>query len=189
MVGIGIIIAIIAIILIVVMWVIQTYNRLVQLSERVKKALKDIDVQLQRRFDLIPNLVNTVKGYSKHEAEVLEKIAAYRSRYEGLSNDDVKEKSKMVSDMSRQISGIMVQLEAYPDLKANTNFLELQNELQSTEDKIAYSRQFYNDITTKYNMTIKMVPANIIATNFGFTEKELFEVEEAEARKSVKVEF
>ena len=181
----GLIIAIIIGILIVIC--ISIYNNLVSLRQRVKNAWSQIDVQLQRRFDLIPNLIETVKGYMEHERDVLTKISELRTSWANAGS--VKEKSALDTELSGALKTIMAVSENYPDLKANQNFSQLQEELQNTENKIAFSRQFYNDIVTKYNTKLEVVPSNIIASMFHFTPEELFEAENEEARKNVKVSF
>ena len=146
-----------------------------------------MDVQLQRRFDLIPNLVETVKGYMTHESDTLAKVTELRTAWAGAKTVD--EKAKLDNELSNTLKTIMAVAEAYPDLKANQNFESLQNELTETEDKISYSRQFYNDTVTKYNTKLELFPSNIIAGMFHFTAESLFEVDSAEARKNVKVDF
>ena len=178
---------ILAIVVLILLFIISTYNSLVTLKQRVKNAWSQIDVQLQRRFDLIPNLVETVKGYMGHEAEVLEKVTELRTSWANANT--VHEKSELDNQLSGALKTIMAVSENYPDLKANQNFGQLQEELQNTENKIAFSRQFYNDITTKYNTKLEVVPSNIIASMFGFKPEDLFEAESAEARKNVKVDF
>lgn len=174
-------------ILLIIITIINYYNRFTVLRERVKKAWKDIDIQLKRRFDLIPNLLETVKGYSNHEKEILEKVTELRSGYN--NTDSLKEKGKIAGELSKVVRDVNVTLESYPDLKANENFRELQLELKNTEDKISYSRQFYNDIVTRYNQAIKVIPGAIIAAMFKFEEAEYFETEKAEERENVKVKF
>jgi len=181
----GWIILIVVVVLIFI--VIGLYNSLVSLRQRVKNAWSQIDVQLQRRFDLIPNLIETVKGYMEHERDVLTKISELRTSWANAGS--VKEKSALDTELSGALKTIMAVSENYPDLKANQNFSQLQEELQNTENKIAFSRQFYNDIVTKYNTKLEVVPSNIIASMFHFTPEELFEAESAEARKNVKVDF
>lgn len=175
------------IIVVLVIAVIALYNDLVSLRQRVKNAWSQIDVQLQRRFDLIPNLVETVKGYMEHESDVLTKVAELRTSWANATS--VKEKSELDGELSGALKTIMAVSENYPELKANENFSQLQEELQNTENKIAFSRQFYNDITTKYNTKLEVVPSNIIASMFHFEPAELFEAESQEARKNVKVDF
>ena len=181
----GLIIAIIIGILIVIC--ISIYNNLVSLRQRVKNAWSQIDVQLQRRFDLIPNLVETVKGYMTHENEVLTKVTELRNAW--VNAGSIKEKSNLDTELSGALKTIMAVSENYPDLKANQNFSELQEELRNTENKISFSRQFYNDSVTIYNTKLETVPSNIIASMFNFKAKELFEAENEEARKNVKVSF
>ena len=179
-------IALIIIVLLVIA-VIGIYNNLVKLRQKVKNSWSQIDVQLQRRFDLIPNLVETVKGYMKHEDEVLTKVAELRTSWAGASS--VAEKAELDNQLSGALKTIMAVSENYPDLKANQNFSELQQELQNTENKISFSRQFYNDSVTMYNTKLEVVPSNIIASMFGFKPEELFKAESDEARKNVKVDF
>ena len=178
---------ILAIVVLVLLFVISTYNSLITLKQRVKNAWSQIDVQLQRRFDLIPNLVETVKGYMGHEAGVLEKVTELRTSWANATT--VHEKSELDNQLSGALRTIMAVSENYPDLKASQNFSELQEELQNTENKISFSRQFYNDTTTKYNTKLELFPSNIIAGMFGFKAEELFEAESDEARKNVKVDF
>lgn len=175
------------IIVLLVLYVISIYNSLVGLRQKVKNGWSQIDVQLQRRFDLIPNLVETVKGYMSHESDVLTKVAELRTSWANAST--VSEKSKLDGELSGALKTIMAVAESYPDLKANSNFAQLQEELQNTENKIAFSRQFYNDIATKYNTRLQVVPSNIIASMFHFEPEQLFEAENNEVRKNVKVDF
>ncbi len=179
----GIIIA--AVVVILVLWLIFTYNALVRLKNRVENAWSQIDVQLRRRYDLIPNLVETVKGYASHERETLEAVIAARQR--GVSASTVEEQGAAQNMITQTLGRLFALSEAYPDLKANQNFLELQEELTATEDRIGYSRQFYNDSVLKYNNKRQTFPSNLIAGKFP--DKEYFEVEEPEARGPVKVQF
>lgn len=178
---------IIAIILILVLFVISIYNGLVKSRLKVKNAWSQIDVQLQRRFDLIPNLINTVKGYMEHEEGTLTKIAELRTAW--ANTNTVAGKAELDNQLSSALKTIMSVAESYPDLKANQNFSELQEELQNTENKISFSRQFYNDSATIYNTKLEVVPSNIIASMFNFKPEELFKAESDEARKNVKVDF
>ena len=178
---------ILAIVVVLVFILIGLYNSLVELRQKVKNAWSQIDVQLQRRFDLIPNLIETVKGYMQHESDVLTKVTELRNAW--VNAGSVKEKSELDTQLSGALKTIMAVSENYPDLKANQNFSQLQEELQNTENKIAFSRQFYNDIVTKYNTKLEVVPSNIIASMFHFKQEELFEAESAESRKNVKVDF
>lgn len=154
------------IIIVLILVVIALYNDLVSLRLRVKNAWSQIDVQLQRRFDLIPNLVETVKGYMGHESDVLTKVTELRTSWANAST--VKEKSELDSELSGALKTIMAVSENYPELKASANFSQLQEELQNTENKISFSRQFYNDTATRYNTKIQVVPSNIIASMFHF---------------------
>ena len=175
------------ILIVLVIAVIALYNDLVSLRQRVKNAWSQIDVQLQRRFDLIPNLVETVKGYMGHESDVLTKVTELRTSWANAST--VKEKSELDSELSGALKTIMAVSENYPELKASANFSQLQEELQNTENKISFSRQFYNDTATRYNTKIQVVPSNIIASMFHLEPEQLFEAESQEARKNVKVDF
>ena len=175
------------IIVVLIIAIIAVYNNLVRLRQKVKNSWSQIDVQLQRRFDLIPNLVDTVKAYMEHENEVLTKIAELRTSWANAGS--VAEKASLDNELSGALKTIMAVSENYPDLKANQNFSELQQELQNTENKISFSRQFYNDSVTIYNTKLEVVPSNIIASMFGFKPEELFKVESEEARKNVKVDF
>ncbi len=178
---------IIAIIVVLVIFVISLYNNLVSLRQKVKNSWSQIDVQLQRRFDLIPNLVETVKGYMQHESDILTKVTELRTSWAQAGS--VKEKSNLDNELSGALKTIMAVSENYPDLKANQNFSQMQEELQNTENKISFSRQFYNDSVTRYNTKLEVFPSNIIASMFHFTAEELFQVDNVEARKNVKVDF
>ena len=182
-------IIIIGVIIILFAAVIFLYNNLVKLKLRVENNWSQIDIQLQRRFDLIPNLVETVKGYMTHERETFEKIAELRTSWAGA--ESVGEKASLDNQLSEALKTIMAVSENYPDLKANQNFSELQEELRNTENKISFARQFYNDSVTLYNTQLEVFPSNLIAKMFGakFTARELFEAESDEARKNVKVDF
>lgn len=179
-------IILIVLVVLLVGYVISTYNRLVTLRNRVKDQWSQIDVQLKRRFDLIPNLVNTVKGYTKHESETLEAVIKARNTYTtAVSPED---KMNANNDLTQAISKLFALTESYPDLKANTNFMELQGELQDTENKIATARQFYNDTVFSYNNKIELFPSNLVAKMFHFVKEAFFEAKETE-RENVKVEF
>ena len=175
------------IIIVLVVIIAVMYNGLVSSRNKVKNAWSQIDVQLQRRFDLIPNLVESVKGYMAHEEGVLTKVTELRTSWANAST--VAEKAELDNQLSGALKTIMAVSENYPDLKANQNFSELQEELRNTENKITYSRQFYNDSVTMYNTKLEVIPTNIIAGIFGFKPEELFKVDSDEARKSVKVDF
>ena len=176
-----------AILIVVVLFIIATYNGLVAGRQKVKNACSQIDVQLQRRFDLIPNFVETVKGYMNHEQETFEKIAALRTSWANATTVD--EKAELNNQLSGTLKTIMAVSENYPELKANQNFLDLQEELRNTENKISFSRQFYNDSVTMYNTKLELFPSNIIANMFHFTAEPLFAAESEEAKKNVKVDF
>ncbi len=178
---------ILAVVILLVIVVIGLYNSLVQARIKVDNAWSQIDVQLQRRFDLIPNFVETVKGYMQHESETFEKITKLRTSW--ANTQSVSEKAKLDNELSNSLKTIMAVSENYPDLKANQNFSELSEELRNTENKISFSRQFYNDTVTMYNTKLQVVPSNIIAGMFHFTPRELFKTESEEARKNVKVDF
>ena len=179
-----IIIAVIVIIIIAV--VIHLYNKLVSLRNRVKNSYSQIDVQLKRRNDLIPNLVETVKGYASHEKSVFEEVTRARSNVMNASN--IQETSKADGELTGALKSLFAVAENYPDLKANSNFQQLQRELSETEDKISYARQFYNDVVLKYNNACQQFPSNLIANAFGFEESEFFEAP-LEERAVPKVEF
>lgn len=175
------------IIAVLVILIISMYNSLVRLRQKVKNSWSQIDVQLQRRFDLIPNLVETVKGYMSHENDVLTKVTELRTSWANAGS--IHEKAEIDNQLSGALKTIMAVSENYPDLKANQNFSELQQELQNTENKISFSRQFYNDTVTMYNTKLEVFPSNIIASLFGFKPEEVFKIESEEARKNVKVDF
>lgn len=178
---------ILAIVVVLILFVISLYNNLVKLRQKVRNAWSQIDVQLQRRFDLIPNLVDTVKGYMNHEEGTLTKISELRTSWANASS--VAEKAELDNQLSGALKTIMAVSESYPDLKANTNFSELQEELQNTENKLSFSRQFYNDTVTMYNTKLEVIPSNFIASMFHFEPAELFKVDSDEARKNVKIDF
>ncbi len=180
------IIIIVAIVVVILLALIGLYNNLVSLKMRVKNAWAQIDTQLKRRFDLIPNLVETVKGYAAHEKETLEKVVEARNTY--VTASTVEEKAEANNQLTSTLKNLFALSEAYPDLKANENFLALQTELSGTEDKIAYSRQFYNDTVQMYNTAIMKFPANIISGMFGFKEEAFFKIDESE-KEPVKVQF
>lgn len=163
------------------------YNGLVQLRNRCENSWAQVDVQLRRRYDLIPNLVETVKGYATHEKEVFQKVTEARSS--AMNAGTVKEQGQAENQLTGALKSLFAVAESYPDLKANQNFLMLQEELAGTESKIAYARQFYNDTVMKFNTKQQVFPSNIIAGMFGFKEREYFEIEEPAAREAVKVEF
>lgn len=180
-------IVILAIIIVLVIWFVGIYNSLIKLRNRVKNGWSQIDVQLKRRHDLIPNLIETVKGYMKHERETLENITAYRSQ--AMNATSVGEKAQAEGLLGGALGALKIAVEAYPDLKANQNFLSLQEELTSTENKISYARQSYNDQVLFYNNKIQMFPSNIVAGTFTFKEEEFFELEDPAEKAVPKVEF
>jgi len=177
----------IVVVLAIVLWIL--YNRLVRLRNQLKNAWAQIDVQLKRRHDLIPNLVETVKGYMKHERETLEAVTKARNLAQQASSAGAGQRGKAEGELSSALSRLLAVVERYPDLKANQNFLALQEELTSTENKISFSRQFYNDSVLKYNNQTQMVPSNIVASMFRFKAGEFFEVTLAAEREAPKVSF
>ena len=179
-------IIILVLIALAVIWVIAVYNGLITLKNRVDEAWSDIDVQLKRRYDLIPNLVNTVKGYATHERELFEKVTEARTAAMGAQTPHDKEQAENM--LSGTLKSLFAVAENYPDLKANQNFLELQRELTDTEDKIQASRRFYNVNERDFNIKIEVFPNNIIAGMLKFTKREFFEAEEGE-KEPVKVQF
>ncbi len=180
-------VVILAIIAVVIVAGIGIYNGLITLRNRADNAWAQVDVQLRRRYDLIPNLVETVKGYAKHESQVFQKVT--EARAQAINAGTVGEQGQAENMLSGALKSLFAVAENYPDLKANQNFLMLQEELAGTEGKIAYARQFYNDTVMKFNTKQQVFPSNMIANMFGFKEKEYFEIEEPEAKEPVKVEF
>ena len=172
---------------VVVLFVVSMYNSLVRLRNQVKNAWSQIDVQLKRRHDLIPNLIETVKGYMTHERDTLENITKARSQ--AVQAEGVGDKAKAEGELTRALGKFNLVVENYPDLKANQNFLALQEELTSTENKISYARQSYNDQVLFYNNKIQMFPSNILAGMFKFLQEEFFQVEDAKEREVPKVSF
>lgn len=180
-------ICIIAIIAIIVLMVVSGYNGMVSKRENVDSSLSDLDVMLQRRADLIPNLVNTVKGYTNHENEVIDKITEARSKL--TSANSIEEKSKANNELSNSLKALMIVVENYPDLKSSENFKQLSDELAGTENRIAVARRDYNNAVKILNTTIKKFPNNIIAGIFGFEKAEYFEANEGSSEvPSVKFE-
>jgi LemA protein len=173
-------------VIIIVGWLIGIFNRLVTLRNRAKEAWADIDVQLKRRYDLIPNLVETVKGYAAHEKEVFEKVTEARAK--AISAQGLTEKGQAENMLSGTLKSLFAVAESYPELKANQNFLELQRELTDTEDKIQAARRFYNGNVRDLNIQIETFPTNLIAGAFGFQKMEFFEIGEAE-KEPVSVKF
>jgi len=179
-------IILIVVVVLIIMWIVSIYNNLVRLRNRVKDQWAQIDVQLKRRFDLIPNLVETVKGYAKHESETLENVVKARNTYLAASTPEGQMEAD--GELTKAISKLFALTEAYPDLKANENFVTMQNDLRDTEDKIAAARQFYNDTVLKYNDQVAMFPSAIIANMFNFKEEAYFKATDAE-RENVQVKF
>lgn len=177
---------ILLIIILIIIYAFALYNKFVKLNNKVKEAFSTMDVYLKKRWDLIPNIVETVKGYAKHEKDTLEEVVELRnSTYDKMSDD---EKIKTNEQLSSDISKIMVLAEAYPDLKANENFKNLSKELSKVEDDIANSRKYYNGVVRIYNNKVEMFPSNIFARLFGYKSKSMFEASASE-RENVKVEL
>ena len=172
---------------VLVVWVIAAYNGLVRLRYHVKEALSDIDVQLKRRFDLIPNLVETVKGYITHEKTVLENVTKARAAV--ASSGSPLDREKAENNLTGTLRTLFAVSESYPELKANTNFVELQHELEDTENKIQAARRFYNSVVMDLNTRIDTFPTKLIADLFKFQEEKFFEVETAAEKAPVKVQF
>jgi LemA protein len=175
------------IVVILVLWMVGMYNGLVRERNEVRNAWAQIDVQLKRRHDLIPNLVETVKGYAAHEKTTLENVVQARAR--AVSAQGVGERARAESELGGALGRLMLVVENYPDLKANQNFLALQEELTSTENKIGFARQYYNDSVMKYNTRIQSVPTNIVAGMFNFRQEDFFELEEPAERAVPQVKF
>ena len=178
---------ILALVVVLLLWVVAIYNGLIRTRNRTKEAWADIDVQLKRRYDLIPNLVEVVKGYATHEKEVFEKVTLARAAAIGAQG--VKEKAEAENILAGTLKSLFAVSEAYPDLKASVNFLELQRELTDTEDKIQAARRFYNSNVMELNTMIESVPTNIFASIFSFKQMDLFELAEATQREAVQVKF
>ncbi len=182
--GIGLILLIV--LAVILLWAIAIYNGLIKLKNRVDEAWSDIDVQLKRRYDLIPNLVNTVKGYAAHEKEAFEKVTEARAR--AMSAGTTEDKAQAENMLSNTLKSLFAIAEAYPDLKANQNFLELQRELTDTEDKIQASRRFYNGNVRDFNTKIEIFPNNLFAGILNFTKRQFFEAQGAE-KEAIEVKF
>jgi LemA protein len=172
----------IGIVVLLLIWIVSVYNRLVKLRNRRQNAFADIDVQLRQRHDLIPQLVETVKGYATHEKDLLMRITEARSA--AMNASSIDDKIKAEQQLTTALQGLRVQVEAYPDLKANQNFLQLQEELSDIENKLAASRRFFNGATTEYNNGVESFPGNLIARNFGFKREMMFDLG-AENRKQM----
>jgi LemA protein len=171
----------------IVVYAIAQYNGLVALRRQTSNAFAQIDVQLKRRYDLIPNLVETVKGYMKHEQDTLEKVILARNR--ALSANTVQDKAAAEGQLTTALHGIFALSESYPELRSNENMLSLQEELKSTENKISFARQYFNDIVTRYNTALETFPSSIFANMGGMKPKDLFEIEDVAQRENVKVSF
>jgi len=178
---------IIAVVVIAIIWVIKMYNGLIRLKNQTQEAWSDIDVQLKRRYDLIPTLVNTVKGYATHERELFEKVTEARSQ--AMQAQGPAEKGKAENMLAGTLKSLFAVAENYPNLKANENFAKLQDELTDTENKIQAARRFYNGNVRDFNTKIQSFPTNTIAGMFNFKQFEFFELEQPEAKEPVKVEF
>lgn len=175
------------VLIVLVVWVVSLYNRLVRLVNTAKEAWADIDVQLKRRYDLIPNLVETVKGYAKHESNAFEKVTQARAAAMGASS--LADKSQAEATLAGALKSVFAIAEAYPELKANQNFLSLQNDLKDTEDKVQSSRRFYNGTVRDLNTSVEVFPGNMIAGMFHFSKMEFFQLDDAAQREPVAVKF
>ena len=182
-----VVIGLIAIVVLIVLWVIRTYNKLIKHRYLVEEGFSTIDVYLKKRFDLVPNLVETVKGYAKHESSTLEKVTAARSAISSATTTE--ERLAQENQLTSCLKTLFAVSEAYPDLKANSNFLDLQQQLQNIEAELTSARKYYNGTVRKYNTLLAVFPKNIVASIFGFKSKPLFEVDSPEERKAVKVSF
>lgn len=181
---------ILGIIVVIALAIIGIYNSLIRLKNRVDEAWSDIDVQLKRRYDLIPNLIETVKGYASHERETLEKVVQARNAaMQPQSGGDAKKQAEAENMLSSTLKSIFALSESYPDLKANTNFLELQRELSDTENKIQASHRFYNGNVRDFNTKLQVFPTNIIADMLKFKAREFFEIEDKKEKENIKVKF
>ncbi len=179
-------IVVIVIVVLLILWFVVTYNSLIGLRNRVQDQWSQIDVQLKRRADLIPNLVETVKGYAKHEKDTFEQVITARNAVNNASTKE--EEMKANGELSQVVSRLFALAESYPDLKANQNFVSLQNDLKETEDKISLMRQFYNDTVLTYNNKVQTIPSNIVANLCHFKEEAFFQIEEAD-KEVPKVSF
>jgi LemA protein len=178
----------IAVVVILLFILMAIYNKLIRLRNTVKSSWSDIDVQLKKRYDLVPNLVETVKGYATHEKSVFEKVTQARSM--AMHTSSPAEKAKAENMLGDTLKSLFAVAEAYPELKASVNFTQLQNQLQELENSIEYARRYYNAVVRDYNITVESVPSNIVASMFNFKQEEFFELAEPEAeRKPVKVSF
>jgi len=174
------------IVLVIALWIIITYNKLVELRNKVKDQWSQVDVQLKKRFDLIPNIVETVKGYAKHEEDTL--LAVIEARNSALNSKTPQEEMNADKELTSKLTKIMILSESYPELKADTNFKNLQENLSDVEEKIAYARQFYNDSVLKYKNAIEKFPTLLIARMLGFKQEQFFEVSKTE-KENIKIKF
>lgn len=182
-----VLIGVIVVVVIIAIYLMTTYNAFVTLSNKIKEAYSTIDVYLKKRYDLIPNLVETVKGYASHEQGTLEKVIQARNM--AMNASDMEQRVEGENMLSGTLKSLFALAESYPDLKANTNFIDLQNQLQRMEEEIASSRKYYNAIVNQYNTKAEMFPSSFVANMFGFTIKPLFEVTSEEQRENVEVKF
>jgi len=180
---------ILGITLVLMLLILSLYNGLITLKNRVEEAMSDMDVQLKRRYDLIPNLLETVKGYAAHEQGTLEKVIAARNSAMSISSADIEHKLEAENALSSSLKSIFALSESYPDLKANQNFLELQRELSDTEDKIMASRRFYNGNVRDFNTKLQIFPTNLINKMLGFSAYKFYELADASQKENIKVKF
>lgn len=180
---------IVGVIALILLYVAAMYNGLITLKNRVEEAMSDMDVQLKRRYDLIPNLVETVKGYAKHEEGTLESVIAARNSAMAVPSSDVEHKIEAENNLSSTLKSIFALSESYPDLKANQNFLELQRELSDTEDKIMASRRFYNGNVRDFNTKLQVFPTNLINKMLNFTAYKFYELADVAQRENISVKF
>ncbi len=183
------VLALLGLLLVIIALVVFYYNKLVKLKNRCEQAWSDVDVQLKRRYDLIPNLVEIVKGYAKHERETFDEVVKARRQAINVSADDIVAKAAAENMLTRTLRSLFALAEQYPNLKANENFLELQKELAEIEDKIQLARRYYNAVARDNNNAVMMFPSNIIAGLFRFKKVEYFELEEPEAQKPPEIKF
>jgi len=178
---------ILAVAFMIVVWAIGAYNGFVKLRNKIEEAFSTMDVYLKKRYDLIPNIVETVKGYAKHESQTLENVIAARNKAAGATSLEGRIEGE--NALQGTLKSLFALAESYPDLKANTNFINLQNQLTEMEGEIANSRKYYNAVVKTFNTKVEVFPSNIIAGLFKFSRKPLYEVDDAEERKNVKVQF
>lgn len=182
-----IMIGLIAVIVLIGIWYIATYNGFIKLKNMCEEAFSTMDIYLKKRFDLIPNLVETVKGYATHEKETLDRVTSARGAVQGANNPT--DRLEAEGQLSQALGRLMMVSEAYPDLKANTNFMDLQEQLKTMETEIASSRKYYNGVVKTYNIKCESIPSNIVASIAKFEKKPLFEIENIQERENVKVQF